>query len=116
VAKYRVVAFTIACFYGGMGGSFFTALQRNVYPQSFQVIDSVYFMIYCFVGGLQFVIGPLVGAVTLSTAFEVLGEFQRYQTVLFSGIMIVCILFMPNGILSLVQRLFGKLVGSEEDQ
>ena len=105
VAKYRVVAFVIACFYGGVGGAFFTALQRNVYPQSFQVIDSVYFMIYCFVGGLEFVIGPLIGTIALSATFEFLGEFQRYQTVLFSGIMILGILFMPNGIMSVVQRL-----------
>lgn len=115
VPKYRVVAFTLACFYGGVGGSFFTALQRNVYPQSFQVIDSVYFMIYCFVGGLQFVLGPLVGAVTLSTAFEVLGEFQRYQTLMFSGIMIGCILFMPNGVLSLLERLYSRYLSAEEE-
>ena len=104
VAKYRLVAFVIACFYGGVGGAFFSAMQRNVYPTTFQVIDSVYFMVYCFVGGLEFVIGPCVGAFLLSTAFELLEELQRYQTVAFSGLMILCILYMPNGVLSVFWR------------
>jgi branched-chain amino acid transport system permease protein len=104
VAKYRLVAFVIACFYGGVGGAFFSAMQRNVYPTTFQVIDSVYFMVYCFVGGLEFVIGPCVGAFLLSTAFELLEELQRYQTVAFSGLMILCILYMPNGVLSVFSR------------
>ena len=74
-------------------------MQRNVYPTTFQVINSVYFMVYCFVGGLEFVIGPCVGAFLLSTAWGLLEELQRYQTVAFSGLMILCILYMPNGVL-----------------
>jgi branched-chain amino acid transport system permease protein len=108
VAKYRVVAFMISCFYAGVGGAFFAALQQNVYPTSFQVIDSVYFMVYCFVGGLEFVIGPLVGALAMMLSFELLHDFQRYQTVIFSGLMILCILLMPNGILSVIRRRSAK--------
>lgn len=104
VAKYRVVAFVIACFFGGVGGAFFSALQQNVYPTTFQVVDSVYFMIYCFVGGLDYIIGPIVGTALLMTSFEILHEFQRYQTIVFSGLMILCILFMPNGVLSVIKR------------
>ncbi|MGE0241279.1 MAG: branched-chain amino acid ABC transporter permease, partial [Parvibaculaceae bacterium] len=72
-------------------------------------LDSVYFMVYCFVGGLEFVIGPLIGALVMMVSFELLHEFQRYQTVIFSGLMILCILLMPNGILSVIPALTGKL-------
>jgi branched-chain amino acid transport system permease protein len=112
VAKYRVVAFMVACFYAGVGGGFFAALQQNVYPTTFQVIDSVYFMVYCFVGGLEFVIGPLIGAIVMMTSFELLHEFQRYQTVIYSGLMILCILLMPNGILSVLRRRSSKPKGA----
>jgi branched-chain amino acid transport system permease protein len=114
VAKYRVVAFMVACFYAGVGGGFFAALQQNVYPTSFQVIDSVYFMVYCFVGGLEFVIGPLVGALVMMVSFELLHEFQRYQTVIYSGLMILCILLMPNGILSVLRRFSGNSKGARD--
>lgn len=104
VAYYRVVAFAICCFYGGIGGAFFTAFQQNIYPSSYQVIDSVYFMMYCFIGGLEFIAGPLVGAFLLVGSFELLQEVQRYQTVIFAAVMILTIVFLPNGILSLTRR------------
>jgi branched-chain amino acid transport system permease protein len=105
VAKYRLVAFVIACFFAGVGGAFFSALQQNVYPSTFQVIDSVYFMVYCFLGGLEYVIGPVVGTFLLMATFELFHDLERYQTVAFSGLMILCILFMPNGVLSVMRRL-----------
>jgi branched-chain amino acid transport system permease protein len=105
VAKYRVIAYSICCAYGGVGGAFFTAFQQNIYPSSYQVIDSVYFMIYSFVGGLEYLLGPVVGAFLLTIAFELLREMQTYQTVIYAGIMIACILFLPNGVLSLGRQL-----------
>lgn len=104
VARYRVLAYAICCSYGGIGGAFFTAFQQNIYPASYQVIDSVYFMVYCFVGGLEFVAGPIVGTFLLSGSFELLHGLQRYQTVLYAALMILCILFLPNGVLSLRLR------------
>lgn len=104
VARYRVLAYVICCFYGGIGGAFFTAFQQNIYPASYQVIDSVYFMVYCFVGGLEFVVGPVVGTFLLAGSFELLHGLQRYQTVLYAAMMILCILFLPNGVLSLRLR------------
>ncbi|MDH3663962.1 MAG: branched-chain amino acid ABC transporter permease [Alphaproteobacteria bacterium] len=101
VAYYRVVAFAICCFYGGIGGSFFTAFQQNIYPSSYQVIDSVYFMMYCFIGGLDNPFGPILGAFALIISFELLHEFQRYQTVIFGLVMIGSIMFLPNGLLSI---------------
>ena len=57
VARYRVIAFAIACALGGLGGSYFAVFTQSVYPQSFTVEHSIYFMLYCFLGGLEFVLG-----------------------------------------------------------
>jgi branched-chain amino acid transport system permease protein len=105
VAKYRVIAYTICCAYAGIGGAFFTAFQQNIYPSSYQVIDSVYLMIYSFVGGLQYLLGPVVGAFLLIISFEALRGLQTYQTVIYAGLMIACIFFLPNGVLSLGEQL-----------
>lgn len=113
VAKYRVIAYTICCFYGGVGGAFFTGFQQNIYPSSYQVIDSVYFMMYCFIGGLDFIAGPIVGAFLLVIGFELLHEVERYQIVAFGSLMILCIVFLPNGLISLVVRIpqLGHYIG-----
>ena len=112
IAKYRVIAYTICCFYGGVGGAFFTGFQQNIYPSSYQVIDSVYFMMYCFIGGLDYIAGPIVGAFLLVIGFELLHEVERYQIVAFGALMILCIVFLPNGVISLVVRVpqFGRFI------
>jgi branched-chain amino acid transport system permease protein len=101
VARYRVIAFAFASAMGGIAGAFFAVFHQNIYPASYSVQDSINFMLYCFLGGLDFVLGPVVGAFLLVIAFELLGELQRYQALLYGGLMIAVMLFLPNGILSL---------------
>lgn len=101
VARFRVIAFAFSCALGGVAGSFFAAFHQNIYPASYSVQDSINFMLYCFLGGLDFVLGPIVGAFLLVIAFELLGELQRYQALLYGILMIAVMLFLPNGILSL---------------
>jgi branched-chain amino acid transport system permease protein len=101
IARFRIYAFAFSCGLGGIAGAFFAAFHQNIYPASYSVADSVNFMLYCFLGGLDFVAGPLVGAFLLVIAFELLGELQRYQALLYGILMIAVMMFLPNGVLSL---------------
>ena len=100
VARYRVIAFAFCCFMGGIAGGVFASLQQNIYPQTYTVSDSINFMLYCFLGGLDFVLGPIVGTFVLVIAFELLRAIQEYQALLYGILMIVVMLFLPNGLLS----------------
>lgn len=101
VAKYRVIAFGICCFIGGIGGSFFAGFHQNIYPASYTINDSMSFMLYCFLGGLDYIAGPVVGAFLLSISFEALQPLQQYQPLIYALLMIGFMLWLPNGILSL---------------
>ena len=101
VARYRVIAFAFCCAMGGIAGAFFAAFHQNIYPASYSVANSINFMLYCFLGGLDFVLGPIVGAFLLVIAFELLGALQQYQALLYGILMIAVMLFLPNGLLSL---------------
>src|SRR5438132_160658 len=72
VAKYRVLAFALGCFFAGIAGAFFTVSQQSIYPSSFGVPDSVYFMLYCFLGGLSYVSDPVAGAFGMFLSFDTL--------------------------------------------
>jgi branched-chain amino acid transport system permease protein len=104
IARYRVLAFAFSCALGGLGGAFFAAFLQNIYPASYSVVDSVNFMLYCFLGGLDYVLGPVVGAFVLVIGFEILHELQQYQSLMYGVLMILVILWLPNGILSLRLR------------
>src|SRR6202795_4995123 len=104
VAKYRVIAFAVCCFMGGIGGAFFAAFHQNISPATYTISDSVNFMLYCFLGGLSYIFGPIVGAFLLVIAFELLHAVQDYQALIYGVLMIGCMLWLPNGILSLALR------------
>ena len=57
-------------------------------------------LLYCFLGGLDYVLGALVGAFTLVLSFEILHALLTYQTLIYAGIMILAMLLLPNGIIS----------------
>src|ERR1700736_3189132 len=104
VAKYRVIAFAVCCFMGGIGGAFFSVFHQNIYPATYTIADSVNFMLYCFLGGLSYIFGPVIGAFLLVIAFELLHAVQDYQALIYGILMIGCMLWLPNGILSLGLR------------
>ncbi|WP_313192444.1 branched-chain amino acid ABC transporter permease [Shinella zoogloeoides] len=101
IARYRVLAFVLCSAMGGVAGACFAALQQNIYPATYTVSDSINFMLYCFLGGLDYALGPIVGTFGLVMAFELLRSIQEYQALLYGVLMIVVMLFLPNGLLSI---------------
>ena len=100
IAHIRIVIFAISSFFGGIGGAVFGSIAQSVYPSSFQVVDSVNFMLNCFLGGLGYVFGPMLGTLVLYFGWDLLYELGEYQMLIYSAILIAVIRFLPNGLLS----------------
>ena len=105
VARLRLLAYAVSSFYGGIAGAMFAAISQSMYPSSFQVADSVNFMLNCFLGGLGFVFGPMLGTLVLYFGWDLLFQTGRFQLLIYSSLLIALMLILPNGILSLR---FGK--------
>ncbi|WP_377189662.1 branched-chain amino acid ABC transporter permease [Ruegeria meonggei] len=105
IAYIRIVIFAISSFFGGIGGAMFGSIAQSVYPSTFVVADSVNFMLNCFLGGLGYVFGPILGTLVLYFGWDLLFELGKYQMLVYSIILIAVIRFLPNGLLSIR---FGK--------
>jgi branched-chain amino acid transport system permease protein len=101
VAALRIIAYAISSFLGGIGGAMFVAIAQSIYPSSFAVADSVNFMLNCFLGGLGYVMGPLVGTFVLYFGWDFLFRTGAFQLLIYSTVLIALMLVLPNGILSL---------------
>ena len=101
ISYIRIVIFAVSSFFGGLGGAMFGSIAQSVYPSSFQVADSVNFMLHCFLGGLGYVFGPMLGTLVLYFGWDLLFEFGKYQMLIYSTILILIIRFLPNGLLSI---------------
>ena len=108
IAYLRVLVYAISSFFGGISGVVFVAISQSIYPSSFVVTDSVNFMLYCFVGGLSYVAGPMVGTLLLYFGWDLLTVAKDYQMLIYSSAMIALMLVLPNGVLSLLDRIGGK--------
>jgi len=102
IAYLRIIAYAISSFFGGVAGAIFAAISQSVYPSSFTVADSVNFMLNCFLGGLGYVLGPLVGTFVLRFGWDVLFQAGQYQLLIYSAVLIALMLVLPNGLLSLI--------------
>ncbi|MCB2126284.1 MAG: branched-chain amino acid ABC transporter permease [Albidovulum sp.] len=107
-AMLRVLAYSISSFFGGLAGAIFVAISQSIYPSSFVVTDSVNFMLYCFLGGLGYVFGPMLGTLLLYFGWDLLSVAREYQLLIYSGTMIALMLVLPNGVLSLFDRGEGR--------
>ena len=100
VPALRVLAYAISSFLGGVGGAIFVAIAQSIYPSSFTVNDSVNFMLNCFLGGLGYVFGPMLGTLVLYFGWDLLFQTGQYQLLIYSGVMILLMLLLPNGLLA----------------
>ncbi len=104
IARLRVLAYAISSFFGGVAGAGFIAISQSIYPSSFQSTDSVNFMLNCFLGGLGYVLGPMLGTLLLYFGWDLLFATGRFQLLIYSSLMIILMLLLPNGVLSLLDR------------
>lgn len=103
---YKVIAFVLACFFAGVAGSFYAHYFRFISPeaQSFTLQGSLYMIVYVVVGGPGSIAGPVVGPLVLVPIAEVLRPFREYLPIVYGAILIVVVMFMPDGLVVLPQR------------
>jgi branched-chain amino acid transport system permease protein len=103
--KYRVLVFTVACFFSGISGSFYAHYYCVLHPDSFTVWESILIQIQGTLGGTTSpVVGPILGAMVLTILSEFLRATKHLEPVLYGGILIMVLFVLPKGLVDLVPR------------
>ncbi|MGB9736335.1 MAG: branched-chain amino acid ABC transporter permease [bacterium] len=97
--KIKTEYFMLSAFIGGVAGVLFASKQMFVSPDSFTFIESVYVLAMVILGGMGNIPGVILGAVTLVVLPEVLRGFVVYRMLVFAIILIVLMIFRPEGLL-----------------
>src|SRR6266508_5144149 len=104
VASYKLLAFSLGCFFAGVAGAFYAHFIRFLFPPEFGFLLATNILIYNFVGGLGHFAGPIVGAAFLSLLSEPF-RGSPYETIFYSIVMLLTILFLPGGLITLPGKL-----------
>ena len=104
-AGYKVLAFSIGAFFAGLAGAFFGQFISVITPSAFGFVYSVYVVVYMIVGGVNSFAGPIIGAIILVLLPESARALKEYQPYLFTGVLMLTIFFLREGLISLPQTL-----------
>ncbi len=103
VVKYRMANVLIGNFIISMVGSYFIVYARAAVPTAFAFGISIMMMMYVVVGGILYSIaGPIIGAIIIAFLPEYLRIADQYASIITSVIIILIVIFMPMGILGLL--------------
>ncbi|MEW6663692.1 MAG: branched-chain amino acid ABC transporter permease [Thermodesulfobacteriota bacterium] len=103
--KFKVLAFGIGSFFAGIAGSFYSHYIACINPETFGLIFSLNLVIYMVVGGASTFTGPMIGAVIFTLVPEIFRDLKEYMPLVFAGILVMVIFFLPDGLVSLPRAL-----------
>jgi branched-chain amino acid transport system permease protein len=103
-ALYMVLAFAWSGFVVGTAGALYAVLVRQVSPEAFNLLELILHFGIVVIGGLASLTGSILGAIVLTMAPELLRDFPGYEEIVIAGVMIVMLLFLPGGLVTLLER------------
>ncbi|APE46863.1 branched-chain amino acid ABC transporter permease [Delftia sp. HK171] len=117
--RYKLLSFGLSSFYAGVAGGLWAYFFRVVTPESFPLLMSIFFLAAIIVGGMGSILGGILGAVFMTMVPELLklivdllpggSELAVFlspvRTMVFGLLIIVFLVFEPQGLAEMWRRL-----------
>ena len=122
VRTAKVIAFTLGGMLMGLGGALYGHQYNFIEAQTFNVLLSIYILLYVLLGGTQTAWGPIVGAAFFTIvpeAFRQLANAMDWKWladsrfIFFGAFIVLMMVFRPEGVVTrtFVDRCAGLLTG-----
>lgn len=109
VRRTKMAAFVISSVYAGLAGGMMTIFNSFIHPDNFGFAPVVLLLSMLVVGGIASIPGTLLGVLIIGMLPELLRTTMQsylvWQEVVYGLILILSIMFMPNGIWHLIKHI-----------
>lgn len=95
---YRIMAYGLSAFYGGIAGALLATLLGYITPDGFGLFETIKVLTMIVVGGMGSIGGTILGATVLTLSGELLRFSQVFQEIGNGALLLLFMLLMPNGI------------------
>lgn len=102
--KYKLLAFAIGAAFAGLGGAVFSSRQVAIFPADFTLMVSINVLCLIIIGGMGSIPGVIAGSVALIGLPELLREFSDYRLLIFGALLVIMMVFRPEGLIPSVRR------------
>jgi branched-chain amino acid transport system permease protein len=102
----KIKAFILGAFFAGVVGGIYGYYMSYIHPDiTFNINTSLLLLLMAFFGGCHTWAGPLLGAVILSLANQLIVTFigAEISRILYGLLLIIVIIFMPNGVIEYIK-------------
>ena len=113
IQGYTLLAFAIGAVYAGVAGALFASLVQFLEPAPFAVGTSFMMYLMVVVGGPGYFFGPLLGSAVGVLLPEWLRFAQAWYLFVFGVAVVVLMLWLPDGLLSIPDRLKARRQAKE---
>jgi branched-chain amino acid transport system permease protein len=113
VVRTKVVIFAVSAITMGMAGAIIATRRTYIDPGiAFNLNTSFLPVLMALFGGMGSLIGPVIGAVVFAYLQEtLLTSFPDLYMLIFGVVLVLSMVFMPNGIVGVVKMIWGKIRG-----
>ena len=104
VTRLKILAFAISSVLAGFAGSLYAHLVGFISPDTFTFEVTAQVLSMVLIGGMGTTFGPVLGAAFIIAMPELLRVSKEYYQVIYGAGVAFAVLFLPQGILGLLQR------------
>ena len=100
LARVKLSAFALSSCWAGFAGVIFAAKSTFINPASFTFMESAMILSMVVLGGMGSIVGVVIAALILILAPEYLRAFSDYRMLIFGAIMVIMMIFRPQGLVT----------------
>lgn len=99
VFGYKMIGFVIASFVAGLGGALYVSRIGFIKPEQASFTKSIDYLIFVVLGGMGSTTGSVLAAFVLTYLQEFLRFLQNYRLLIYPVVLIVVMIFRPQGLM-----------------
>jgi len=101
--RYKLLAFSLSGFFAGIAGGLYAHYMRIAGPSTLEVSMSFMVVIWAIFGGAATIYGPIGAVFILYPLLEFFRIWPEYRTMIFAAVVLVILLYMPEGLIHWVR-------------
>jgi branched-chain amino acid transport system permease protein len=105
VKRIQWIAFVVGGLFAGLAGALFVFSKGSISPDAMAVGKSVDGLVMVLLGGIQTLVGPIVGAAAFNVLQDYIMRATEYWRALFGGVILLLVLVFPQGIAGFAREL-----------
>ena len=108
MAATKLSAYAFGAFWAGLVGVIFATNVTYLHPNSFTFMESAIVLSIVVLGGMGSIVGVIIAALVMVLTPEYLRAFSEYRMLVFGAVMVLMMIYRPQGLISNMRRSYKK--------